>query len=806
MASIGSLIVDLALESRNFIAGMRQAQAQTASTSSAISSAMNMAKGAVAGFAGIMTVDFLKDQTLKAFDYADAIVDLADRTGISTKMLQEFRYAAQMSGSSVESADAAVDKFAKNLGAAQNGNKAMAASFHELGVTSTDTDTALRQSMDGISKLGTITQKNQKSVELFGKSAADMTVMLSGGSAGFDQLAAAAQAYGIVIDGDILRNAGQVNDKLDTMKMIVDAQMANAIVQNADALVALANGFMTAATAAAHFFSQMDIGKLMSVANGINLNSDIPTMVVGRLQGKSTGQVADEARAKLKTTHDGRQALHSDLTQRYNEGIRSGRNKNDADMQAILAERSDIAAAEARSRHGVRRVGGGHTTNLPVPTAKPKPAPKAKTGPSAEDLAKKETQRLESYNRELFRATDDEISAREALSTNVSVRAGFERTLLANATKRELDAIDTDVSIGKLKKEEAEKLKALVGKTSESKLELINNEEADRLATEVLSIKNGQIENETDMLSGQQSLAKSQKERRAISLRLVDLEYEKEKIALQSIVDSKMSSDAEKQIAQARLNILDKLKGQSVEQAKRSTMGPMEEYLSAIPATLGEVNEALENVQVQGMQSLGDGFKDLLTGAKSFGDVFSGVLDTVLDGILQIVIQQALIKPIGSLLSGDGGGGGGFLGGIFKTLVKSVAGASIGSVVPSSIGTSASDTSSVSAMDSIKLPSLSGARANGGMTQPGDYLVGERGKEIVRIGSPANVIANHAVDRVSGANDNQSGPTINFGDITSNDPAAIKMAAFEAIAQAMPMIKQQSSDYTIGKLGRPGLR
>jgi hypothetical protein len=203
---------------------------------------------------------------------------------------------------------------------------------------------------------------------------------------------------------------------------------------------------------------------------------------------------------------------------------------------------------------------------------------------------------------------------------------------------------------------------------------------------------------------------------------------------------------------------------------------------------------------------LTDGFKGLITGTKSFGDAFKGVLDTVLDGILQIVIQQALIKPLGGLLGG-GSGGGGLLGGLFKSVLGGVAGGLAGGMNPSNFGADASGFSlggSVSAMDSFTIPSLSGARANGGLTRPGSYLMGERGPEVVRIGATADVTSNRALGSIA-ANDNR-GPTINInGPITSNDPDMVRRMVFEGVAQATPMITKQATDNTLAKLQRRNL-
>ena len=779
MANVGSLVVDLALESAQFIAGLKKAEAATTQAASQITSAMNLAKNAALGFAGgfigAFSVDILQQRIQEAFDYGDAIVDLADRTGATTKTIQEFRYAAQLSGSSIENADAAVEKFAKNLGAAQNGNKAMAKTFADLKVTSTDTDTALRQTMDGISKLGTVTARNQKTIELFGKSAGDLTLLMGDGSKGFDTLAAAAQSYGIVLDDHLLRNGGQVNDQLDTMRMILSAQTAGLIIQNADAIMSLASAFATATTAAANFFAQMDVKKLMSTQQGNAALWDIPHVIASRLKGKSLDQMQSDDRAELKTTKAGRQALHDDLTRRYNDGIRAGRNKNDIDMQAMLAEREDIARLEARSRHGfVRKPTPATNSTLPVPAAG-----KSKTPKTAAHL-KTDDELSANWDKAFLGAKSDLYRAQSNLTTDPMERQQLEGNQLRNryfindATVVADTGSDQEVREGKKRytAAQAKQLRLIEKEIFNAEYDAtINDRDAD-IARDRLDLSLAGLKIDADTLSAEMGLSRSSRDRRDLSLKMVENAFEQERLQLEHTVElAKLgkATAAERQAAEDRLKALPALKALAQDGARRQNQTPLESYLDAIPQTTGQINDALEAIQVDGLKSLQDGLMGVIDGTKSVSDAFGSMTKNILSGLIQIGLQQAIIKPLGNLLFGGGSGGGtGLLGSIFGSIIK-------------------------------------GARANGGYTGAGNYLVGERGPEVVSIGGNANVTSNRALRNA--VNDNQrGGVNVTFGNITSNDPGAIRAAAMEAIAAAMPMIRQQSADHTIARLQRPRLR
>jgi len=172
--------------------------------------------------------------------------------------------------------------------------------------------------------------------------------------------------------------------------------------------------------------------------------------------------------------------------------------------------------------------------------------------------------------------------------------------------------------------------------------------------------------------------------------------------------------------------------------------------------------------RTQGLDNLQSGLLGIIKGTQSVGEAFTSMADTIVDGLLKIALEQAIIKPLGSLLFGGGDGGGS---GIFGSVLKGITGA------------------------------ITGKRANGGLTRSGDYLVGERGPEVVSIGNTANVATNRELQR----DDRPAGNVINFGPITSNDPAMVRALVVQGIAQAMPTISNQAMNTTLTKARRPSL-
>jgi hypothetical protein len=195
-------------------------------------------------------------------------------------------------------------------------------------------------------------------------------------------------------------------------------------------------------------------------------------------------------------------------------------------------------------------------------------------------------------------------------------------------------------------------------------------------------------------------------------------------------------------------------------------------YLDGIPQSVGEIQESLQAATVEGLGDFNAGIKDAIKGAGDLGDAVEAVGDRIIDTLLEIALQQAILKPLGTAFGSILGSLGGAIGG----------GSGLGDII-------------------ITAPH--GARANGGLTRAGSYLVGERGAEIVNLGNTSSVTPHHAIRSVNGGG--RSGPTVHIGSITSNDPAAIRAMVYQGIAEATPMMTKFSTDNTMAKLRRPSL-
>lgn len=244
--------------------------------------------------------------------------------------------------------------------------------------------------------------------------------------------------------------------------------------------------------------------------------------------------------------------------------------------------------------------------------------------------------------------------------------------------------------------------------------------------------------NAIDEARAKAALAITAGDRRDAELRILDLVHAQERAEQERLInlrrrvladknatpDARADAEAAIARAEARLATLNVTQGSERRLTAEQNLPPMAAYLKELRDGAAATNEALEQVEVNGLRSLEDGLTDAITGVRSLGDAFKSMANQVIADLIRIAVRQAIVKPLANSLFGGssdswynpGGSSGGDLGGIIRT---------IGSA-------------------------FGGARAMGGPVSAGKaYLVGERGPELFRPVSSGAIVPNHAMNAVA---------------------------------------------------------
>mgnify|MGYP003116371283 CR=1 FL=1 len=200
------------------------------------SASASAAKGVVGvGLAATATAGALALVVNKSFEFIDAIGKTATRTGITTSAIQAFHLAARESGTNIEGANKALEKFARSVGDSQRGLKTMTDIFKALGVEleTTDghfksTDTLLEEVAIGISNLGSQTQKATALANLFGRQGILLTNALEDlADRGMDGFIERAERLGLILSTKTIRRVEAFNDAVGVIKMQISSFVNN---------------------------------------------------------------------------------------------------------------------------------------------------------------------------------------------------------------------------------------------------------------------------------------------------------------------------------------------------------------------------------------------------------------------------------------------------------------------------------------------------------------------------------------------------------------------------------------------------
>lgn len=285
----------------------------------------------------------------------------------------------------------------------------------------------------------------------------------------------------------------------------------------------------------------------------------------------------------------------------------------------------------------------------------------------AEKLADQEERRRQAFENELANLLSGELDARQALVTNAEELVKLELDSIDIARKRYNDNLQSLVATDKLTAEEAAILQGINEERAKLRAELVKRREAERQfrLREADLQRQGQFASEqrntaAELLQGMEQLADTQRERREIERRLIDLQYQEERArndyligyyqrlkTQEGISESELAeAKAQADIATLRNSSLDQRKANTQAASDRGTAGPFQAYLDTLPDTVGQVNEALEAVAAGGLQTFVDSLTDAIVNFRSLGDVGRAVLQSLTAGLVKLAIQQLILKAV----------------------------------------------------------------------------------------------------------------------------------------------------------------
>lgn len=282
-------------------------------------------------------------------------------------------------------------------------------------------------------------------------------------------------------------------------------------------------------------------------------------------------------------------------------------------------------------------------------------------------------------------------------------------------------------------------------------------------------IRNDMLAREGEVLDAWTELETNTQERNKMEQVALALQHDIQKNLLDQEIATGRIADADKAISQ-----LKSTQEASRQRLLRSQRSPGQRYVDDIRESADNINDAIENIEIQGLEALNDGLVEAIMGAKSLGDVFKSVANQIIADLLRIAIQKSITAPLAEALfggGGGGGGGGGFLGGLFGSI-------------------------------------FGGGKASGGPVSRGTpYMVGESGRELFVPDRSGMIIPAGQVNAMAAGGAQGGGVTtvrlMLSGDIDARIQSVSAGVALEMVRAAAPQIVDASARETMARANRP---
>ena len=614
----------------------------------------------------------IKSAIEKSIEYSETLVKTGQQLGVTTKFLQEFRFAAQQSATSSEAADKSLAKFSVTLGKAAEGDKAAAKAFSRIGVSIADVDGNLRPAeavfrdvSDAIVGMKAPAEQAAAAVAIFGRGGQSLLPILKSGSEGFNKFGEEAEKAGLILSDGAIDRLEELSNAAKKVKQEISVELARIISDNADALFALARGAVAAAAAVGGLIEQYKGARFLEKHGDIltEVSSSGKTLAN---YGRTSGQVEYEKvrvkkaqdevdnpgiLTKLQLKRDPRQELRDAKKALLDAQVR------DAFFQVPLLsgtpKENDLGASGGKVTPP-KDVEAGREANRAAAEA-------ARAKNEADRIAAAAEARLVTIKKELNSVDAQIIEEQAKLSTNPASR--LDADIAGARAKTDKLVADQKIEAGNdtTKAQTDERNKAIAGLKllGDDQIAVIqdNYVREHALALQSINDENAQIDlanraANVALIKDDNTRAEAEKAIASDSVDFQIAQIDREIAASKTLTDSEVAGLRRRQTELAA--------GKAVQLATidRGNQGPAQDFLDSI----GNIDKSLEQAKANGLKSFDDGITAAILHTKSLGDAFHSIADTIIADLVRIAVEKTIVGPLANALGigekSSGGGGG----------------------------------------------------------------------------------------------------------------------------------------------------
>ena len=186
--------------------------------------------------AGAFAVSAVESFFRSSIDLGSSINDTAEKLGLGTDELQEFQFAAKLSGVEAQEAAQSLGHLQKSIGEATQGGEA-AGKFAAIGVAIKDTNGHTRETIDVLGDLADHFQatddpaaKTALAMSLLGRSGTALIPILNQGGAKMRELFKQAHDSGAILGKDFIDAADKAGDQIDIFKLSLEGLKSRVVL------------------------------------------------------------------------------------------------------------------------------------------------------------------------------------------------------------------------------------------------------------------------------------------------------------------------------------------------------------------------------------------------------------------------------------------------------------------------------------------------------------------------------------------------------------------------------------------------
>jgi len=293
----GSIVSKLVLDKSKFSASVKDVAKDQKTLGGAIQKnsasfkkagmAMTVAGGAIVASMGLMIKKYVSA--------GDQIHKMALRTGFATETLSELKYAAEISGSNIESLEKGVKKMSKTIVDASTGLETYVRSFDRIGLSVDELmelspEEQFLKIAEAIAAMESPTLRAATAQEIFGRAGTELLPLFAEGVDGMEALRKKAHELGIVFDQEAAEKAARLADAQTTLKTALQGVTISIAESLAPALSKLAEDLSDTVAKVGDWIKEHP--KLTSIITKATLGIGALMMVLGPLVMMLPGLIA----------------------------------------------------------------------------------------------------------------------------------------------------------------------------------------------------------------------------------------------------------------------------------------------------------------------------------------------------------------------------------------------------------------------------------------------------------------------------------------------------------------------------------